>query len=126
MADSTLPEQNNELKKGQTTAGGNADTSSLDFSDDHISVGQPSAPEVGRDYDPRPQEGDARRRIAYLLIGLLWLVVSGILIMLSFGSIKVTEVKELGVVLSPLITLVSAATGFYYGTKSNSTPTFSK
>ncbi len=92
----------------------------LDFSDDKISSSQPPTPEVGDDYDPRPQEDGARRTIAYLLIGLLWLLVSGMLLLLSFGSITVTELKEFAVVLGPVVTLVSAATGFYYGTKSNS------
>jgi hypothetical protein len=59
--------------------------------------------------------------IAYLLIGLLGLVVSGMLILLGFGIIDVDHIKEFGVVLNPIIALVSAATGFYYGTKSNST-----
>ncbi|MCC6921569.1 MAG: hypothetical protein IT525_00665 [Nitrosomonas sp.] len=67
------------------------------------------------------REPAARRMIAYLLIGLLGLVVSGMLILLGFGIIDVDHIKELGVILSPIIALVSAATGFYYGTKSNFT-----
>jgi hypothetical protein len=43
------------------------------------------------------------------------------LILLGFGIIDVDHIKELGVILSPIIALVSAATGFYYGTKSNFT-----
>ena len=34
-----------------------------------------------------------------------------------FGVIPVDEIKEFGVILGPLVVLVSAATGFYYGTK---------
>lgn len=94
----------------------------LDFSNDIISEIQPPAPKVGGDYDPRPEEDGARRTIAYLLIGLLWLIVSGILILLSFGAITVADLKEFAVLLGPIVTLVSAATGFYYGTKSTSAP----
>lgn len=37
--------------------------------------------------------------------------------MVVFGIIAVDEIKEFGVILGPLVALVSAATGFYYGTK---------
>ncbi len=72
-----------------------------------------------KDYDPRPQEDQARRNIAYLLIGLLWLVIAGILILLAFGTIEIIDIKEFAVIVGPVVTLVSVATGFYYGTKSN-------
>ena len=97
------------------------DSNSLDFTGDSTAADQALTPQVGDKYDPRPQEDVARRTIAYLLIGLLWLIVSGILILLSFDTISVDNIKEFGVVLSPIIALVSAATGFYYGTKSDST-----
>lgn len=77
------------------------------------------APEPAGDYDPRPVEDGARRTIAYLLIGLLWVIVSAILIMLAWQSVEIKDLKEFGVLLSPIIVLVSAATGFYYGTKSS-------
>jgi len=94
---------------------------SLDFTGDTTVVKQDPIPWVGDNYDPRPQEDNARRTIAYLLIGLLWLMVLGILLLLYSGKITVENIKDFGVVLSPIIALVSAATGFYYGTKSNST-----
>lgn len=96
-------------------------SNSLDFTGDSTVIDQAPAPQVGGNYDPRPQEDGARRMIAYLLIGLLGLVVSGVLILLGFGIIGVDHIKEFGVILNPIIALVSAATGFYYGTKSNST-----
>jgi hypothetical protein len=121
MSDQTNSERN------EATATKAVSTSiELDFSNDTISEGQPPTLQVGGDYDPRPQEDGARRTIAFLLIGLLWLIVSGILILLGFKAITVTEVKEFGVVLGPIVTLVSAATGFYYGTKSNSAPASQK
>lgn len=73
---------------------------------------------MGQDYDPRPKEDQARRHIAYLLIGLLIVVVGSILLLVAYGTITVTEIKDFSVVLGPVVTLVSAATGFYYGTKS--------
>ena len=74
--------------------------------------------ELGIEYDPRPIEDTARKYIAYFLIGLLWVVVGGILILVAFGSIELTDIDEFAVILGPVIALVSAATGFYYGTKS--------
>jgi len=70
-------------------------------------------------YNPAPHEDRARRHIAYLLIGLLWVIVGAILILVACGSVSVADVKEFSVLLGPIVTLVSAATGFYYGTKSN-------
>lgn len=77
-------------------------------------------------YDPRPQEDTARRVIAYVLLGML----AGVLLF-SFVSLIIAQVKSnkedvdslikvLQIILSPLIALVSAATGFYYGSKKDS------
>lgn len=88
----------------------------LDYSKELPTDG--SGIQLGDEYDPRPQEDAARRVIAYLLIGLLWVLVGSILILVAFKIMNLSEVKELSVVLGPVVTLVSAATGFYYGTKS--------
>lgn len=98
---------------------GAANNNSLDYTGDDSRNDRVPTPRVGGEYDPRPQEDSARRTIAYLLIGLLWLLVAGILLLLSFGAIEIDNIKDFGVVLSPIIALVSAATGFYYGTKSS-------
>lgn len=88
----------------------------IDYSDEEpVKPNQSLSLQAGDKYDPRPKEDEARRNIAYSLIGLLWLIVAGILILLAFGGIKVEDIKDFGVVLSPMIALVSAATGFYYG-----------
>lgn len=76
-----------------------------------------AVPRSGAVYDPRPREDQARRTIAYILIGLLAVVVLGLLAMVVFGTIAIDEIKDFGVILGPLVALVSAATGFYYGTK---------
>lgn len=94
----------------------------LDFSGDDASKTKVAAPQVAGDYDPRPHEDGARRRIAYLLIGLLWFVILAMFALIAFKSIAVADIKDFAVVLGPVVTLVSAATGFYYGTKSTASP----
>ena len=77
------------------------------------------APRREDSYDPRPLEDKARRRIAYLLIALLALQVTALLTMVVFDVIGVGEIKEFGVILGPLVTLVAAATSFYYASRRN-------
>jgi hypothetical protein len=96
-----------------------ADENALDFTGDAPVKTTAFEPQPDRDYDSRPVEDGARRTIAYLLIGLLWLVVGAMFILIAFGSIAIADIKEFAVVLGPVVTLVSAATGFYYGTKSS-------
>jgi membrane protein involved in colicin uptake len=74
-------------------------------------------PRAGAEYDPRIHEDKARRRIAYSLIALFTFAIVAIFLLVSYSAIKVEEMKEFAVILGPLVTLVSAATGFYYGTK---------
>lgn len=95
----------------------------IDFSKDTIDLTSQKAPEVvptlktGPRYDPRPQQDTARRRIAYALIGLLWVIIAALLVLIYIEGIEVKDLKEFAVILGPVVTLVSAATGFYYGTK---------
>lgn len=99
-----------------TNQGGN-EPEELDWSN-QPQESHTKSPEIGEDYDPRPQEDQARRHIAFLLIGLLWLIVGCIFVLIAFGTVIATDIKEFTSVLGPIVTLVSAATGFYYGTKS--------
>lgn len=99
------------------------DNTDLDFSGE--GTGTPPtipSPQAGAAYDPRPQEDGARRTIAYLLIGLLWLVIAAMFLLIAFGSVAVADIKDFAVILGPVVTLVSAATGFYYGTKTTVSP----
>ncbi len=91
----------------------------LDFSSETTNETILKAIELGNVYNPRPQEDAARRRIAYSLIALLWTIVVLIFVLIIFKRLGIQEIKEFGVIISPIVTLVSAATGFYYGTKSN-------
>jgi len=71
-----------------------------------------------RRYDAGPLEDSDRQRIAYILLSLLALVL-----VWALGTVTLRPGQEksvldlLQIVLSPLIALVSAVTGFYYGSK---------
>jgi hypothetical protein len=70
------------------------------------------------DYDSRPQEDQARRNIAYALIGLLWFLCVASFVTTWFTKPSIEDVlKVVQILISPVIALVSAATGFYYATK---------
>ena len=67
-----------------------------------------------QNHDGRALEDKARRRIAYLLIAMLAVYVAVLQAMVIFGVIEVEDVKEFTVILGPLVTLVTAATSFFY------------
>ena len=98
----------------QATGRDVATSSALDFSNESPSD---SSQAKLQPYDPRPQEDKARRNIAYALIGLLFLVVFAIIGLVAVGGIDVADIKEFSVIIGPLVALVSAATGFYYGNR---------
>lgn len=65
-------------------------------------------------YDPRPKREQLR---GYLALGLLLLVAVVILAALvgMFASLEATRIKDvIGLVLTPLVGLLSAVTGFYF------------
>jgi hypothetical protein len=69
-------------------------------------------------YDPRPYEDRARRNIAYLLISLLiGICAASFVLVIGWGGTLDKVVQLIQIILSPVVALVSAATGFYYGTK---------
>ena len=63
-------------------------TDGLDLSAEYYSGDRDVKYEVGDEYDPRPHEDTARRNIAYLLIGLLWVIVLGIFIVVVSVSLS--------------------------------------
>ena len=75
------------------------------------------APGVGKGYDPRPQEDRARRRIAYHLIALLAVMIFSLLAMVAFGVVEVGDVDKFGVIVAPIVTLVTAATSSYFANR---------
>jgi uncharacterized membrane protein len=70
-------------------------------------------------YDSRRHEDQARRNIAYLLISLLIAIcIASFVLVIGWPQTLDKVVQLIQIVLSPIVALVSAATGFYYGTKS--------
>ena len=71
-------------------------------------------PQGGKSYDPRPQDDQARRRIAYRLIFVLAFLVGSLLAMVSFDVVSVDDVGNFGFLVTPIVTLVAAATSSFY------------
>lgn len=89
----------------------------LDLSNELPGEGQKGLVDVP--WNSQKFEDQSRRTIAYMLIGLLTIIVSSMLILLSTHSIELSQLREFDVLLVPIVTLVSAATGFYYGSKNS-------
>ena len=75
---------------------------------------------TGAPFNPEPQRERIRGWIALSLLGML-----AVVLLLAFISMWVgmkAEVLQtvLTIIFGPLVTLVSAATGFYYGSRSSS------
>jgi hypothetical protein len=88
----------------------------LDLSTEKLETGSVVNSE---EYDSRPQEDSARRRIAYYLLTMLAGVILWAALFTWINPEELDAVKGLlELVLGPLVALVSAATGFYFGSKS--------
>jgi len=61
-------------------------------------------------------ESSGHRWIFYWLAGILGMTLFLIFTLVRARVVAASEVKELGILLSPLVTLVAAAMGFYFGT----------
>jgi hypothetical protein len=76
--------------------------------------------EVSRPYDPQQQLDAVRARLAFSLVGLLTIAITGAFVLIltarttGVGPDTVKTIIE--IVITPIVTLVSAATGFYFGT----------
>lgn len=75
---------------------------------------------TGAPFDPEPQRERIRGWIALSLLGMLAIVL--LLAFVSMWAGMDTEVLQtvLTIIFGPLVALVSAATGFYYGSRSSS------
>jgi len=72
-------------------------------------------------YNPKRHEDRARRNIAYLLIALLFLVCIFAFVGVITGWLSLDDsIELLQLILSPVVALVSAATGFYFGANARS------
>lgn len=86
-----------------------------------VGAGKPapglSTPEVTGNYDPGRYQDATRSYIAYWLLGLLTLmVVGGFGMLLVVPTVTFDDLKGiLELVFGPIVALVSAATGFYFG-----------
>ncbi len=90
-----------------------------DFTDDPIPSGGLDPPEV-RPYDPAPARERVRSLTALILVATLLLTI-----LLSFGTIWFSSAEDrlidlLTLIYAPLVGLVGAVAGFYYGTKERS------
>lgn len=72
--------------------------------------------------DAQPVEGKARRvedtraNLAFCLFGLLAATMAGLLVLLWCGKLDATNFAQVaGLMISPLVGLVGAVTGYYYG-----------
>ena len=96
---------------------------------------QPAEPFREKPYDPSPARENIRGRIAlwliYTLVGVIALITGMALIATgaclmagcSAGALELTALRVLvELVLTPLVGLVGAVTGFYFGEKSAAPP----
>jgi len=112
--------------------GNNQQANVLDLSGDTITP-QTARPLASRPYDPAQDREQARGRIAFHLLYLLSFIVVGsfVLLALSFfvhwgktgTQVDVTAISNalkslIELLFTPIIGLVGAATGFYFGEKS--------
>jgi hypothetical protein len=68
-----------------------------------------------RELPPRPVE-KTRALLAYLLFGLLAAIIAVLLSFLGAGLVSVEGFTNvMGILLSPVVGLLGAATGYYYG-----------
>ena len=78
----------------------------------------PSDATIGSTYDPSPAREFVRGTLAVSLVASLIVLVFVSLLIVWFKPGNTEELSEiLQLILAPLVGLVGAATGFYYGTR---------
>jgi len=69
-------------------------------------------------YDPNPHRDKMRGRLAMTLVSTLTGTIAGALTIVAFAPTRIEAVSELlGAILGPLVALVGAATGYYFGAR---------
>ena len=73
------------------------------------------APLRGVARDARPPVDHDRRGYAYLLIGVMAVVVIGLMAMVAIGAIEAAELEEFDVIIQPIMATLATIIGFYFG-----------
>ena len=90
----------------------------LDLSGDDT-VAPSLAEPTTEDYDPAPEREKLRGTLALLLVSLLIGIVLLGFVSVWFNWVAIADLKQLlELVFTPVVTLVGAVTGFYYGERS--------
>jgi uncharacterized membrane protein YeaQ/YmgE (transglycosylase-associated protein family) len=91
------------------------DDDDLEPADEELDLSPLAGAAPVKEGPPRPVER-TRALLAYLLFGLLAGIVAVSLSFLGAGLVTVEEfTKVMGILLSPVVGLLGAATGYYYG-----------
>ena len=92
---------------------GNPDAAQIDLGE--LEFGTGPEPEL----KPKRAVEDTKAVLAFTLAGLTGLVVVGLFVVLALDRINADEFQKLaGLMLGPLVGLLGAATGYYYGKSS--------
>jgi hypothetical protein len=104
-------------------------------SDQHASVEPEEAVELGSaeadpepayvtlPYDPRPQQENVRGAIALFLVGLMAATIIASFVLLWVHPDRSKELHDLlALVFGPVVALVGAATGYYFGSHAANRP----
>ena len=85
--------------------------------DEVIDLGEwPDLPGEGPTEKKGRKVEDVRATLAFVLVGLLGAALAGSLLLLAFDRVDPEHFAQVaGVVVSPLVGLVGAVTGYYYG-----------
>lgn len=76
----------------------------------------PASSGSSQHFRTEPSYHDKTRRIVALtLVFLLAGVTAVALVAFIFGALSVDEIRELGIILTPVLTLTGTAVGFYFG-----------
>jgi hypothetical protein len=86
---------------------------------DSLNPSSPLSPlAFGPEWQMENRREDTRARLAAGLLATLFMLLTGMALLLWNGKVTTPDAVELlKVVFAPMVTLVTAATGFYYGAR---------